>query len=247
MRSCGGLRLIGATLGLYAITALAAGSSVAESKPKPPPPYIMKGMDATYVNVTWDSEMIDALLPEGLTPLEGYTGGINLYSVPKGYGLAPYSAAYFYVNVDFFVSSSGIPGRYILGGVFGPAAAAEAMNEHYGWRMREGLAVQLVKDGVVTSIAQREAEPLFTIKMTNVTLDCPDFNGVVHYVSPATDEAFTVLEVPFSAQICEADIAGGVDISAPEDDPLSRFKIDEVINGVQLRDASFAYTKPEIR
>ncbi len=247
MRSSSVLRLAGATLGLIATATLAAGGAVAQSKPAPPPPYIMKGMDATLVSVTWESEAIDALLPDGLKPLEGYTGGINLYSVPKGYGLAPYSAAYFYVNVDNHVSSSGIPGRYVLGGVFGPAAAAEAMNNHYGWRMREGLAVQLEEDGVLTAIAQREAEPLFTVKMTNLSIDCPDFNGSVKYVSPAAEGAFTVLEVPFSAQLCTAEAIDGVEISAPEEDPISRFKVEKVVNATQLRDASFAYGKPETR
>ncbi len=240
-------RLAGAAFGLIAIVAATAGSAVAQSKPAPPPPYIMKGMDATLVAVTWEPEIIDALLPDGLKPLEGYTGGINLYSVPKGYGLAPYTAAYFYVNVDNHISTSGMPGRFILGGVFGPAAAANAMNEHYGWRMREGLAVQLEQDGVITSIAQYDAKPLFTVRMTNLAVDCPDFSGTIKYVTPAPESTFSVLEVPFSAQLCTADVIDGVDISAPADDPISRFKVKTVVSGIQLRDASFAYTRPETR
>ncbi len=239
--------LLGATLGLCAMAAGTFGTAMAQGEPVPPPPYVMKNMDATLVSVTWDAEVIDALLPDGLAPVEGYTGGINLYSVPKGYGLAPYSAAYFYVNVENHLSSSGIPGRYVLGGVFGPAAAADAMNTHYGWRMREGLAVQLQEDGVLTAIAQREGEPLFTVKLTNIALDCPDFSGSIKYVSPAEEDGFILLEVPFSSQLCSADVIGEVEITASEDDPLSRFKVDKVISGVHLRDASFAYNKPEQR
>lgn len=247
MRSSSVLRLAGATLGLFVMASATAGSAVAQSKPAPPPPYIMKGMDATFVNVTWEPEIIDTLLPDGLTPLEGYTGGINLYSVPKGYGLAPYTAAYFYVNVDNHASTSGIPGRFILGGVFGPAAAADAMNEHYGWRMREGLAVQLQEEGVITSIAQYDAQPLFTVKMTNVAVDCPDFSGTVKYVTAAPESTLSIMEVPFSAQLCTADVIDGIEINASEDDPISRFKVKSVVSGIQLRDASFAYTKPEAR
>ncbi len=167
--------------------------------------------------------------------------------MPKGYGLAPYSAAYFYVNVENHVSSSGIPGCYVLGGVFGPAAAADVMNEHHDWWMREGLAIQLEEDGVVNAIAQREGEPLFTVKMANLAADCPDFSGSVKYVSPAGEEAFTLVDVSFSAQLCTADAIGGVEISAPEGDALILLKVENILSAVQLGGTSFVYSKPESR
>ncbi len=240
-------RLAGATLAVCVLASGSFQSAEAQGKPAPPPPYLMKNMDATFVMVVWDAEMIDALLPDGLKPLEGYTGGINLYSVPKGYGLAPYTAAYFYVDVENHVSASGIPGRYVLDGVFGPAAAAEAMNKNYGWHMREGLAIQLMEEGVLTAMAQREGEPLFTVKLSGIVTDCPDFAGSIKYVSPGEDGGMILVETPFSVLFCSAEAVDSIEISAGEDDPLSRYTIKKVVGAAQIRDASFAYGRPEKR
>ncbi len=240
-------RLAGATLAVFALAAALPGAASAQGNPPPPPPYLMKNMDAVFVPVTWDPATIDAVLPDGLTPLEGYTGGINIYSVPKGYGLPPFTAAFLYVDVDNYISSSGIPGRYILGGVFGPAAAAEAVERYYGWPMRDGLAVLLQDGKVLTAMAQRDGEPLFTAKVTEVALDCADFGGSIKYVTPVEEAKFSVLEVPFSAQLCPGKLIDGVEISAPQDDPLSQLKVKKAVEAFQVRDASFSYGRPELQ
>lgn len=240
-------RLAGATLAVFTLAATLPATASAQGEPPPPPPYLMKNMDAVFVSVTWDPATIDALLPDGLTPLEGYTGGINIYSVPKGYGLAPFTAAFAYVDVDNYLSSSGIPGRYILDGVFGPEAVAEAVNRYYGWPMRDGLGVLLADENVLTAMAQRNGEPLITAKLTEVALDCADFSGSIKYVTPADEGKVSVLEVPFSAQLCPGKLIDSVEISAPEEDPISRLKIDKAVQAFQVRDASFSYGRPELR
>ncbi len=66
-------RFAGTVLAVSALTTVTLGTALAQSKPAPPPPYLMKDMDASVVSVTWEAEVIDALLPDGLTPVEGYT------------------------------------------------------------------------------------------------------------------------------------------------------------------------------
>ena len=44
------------------------------------------------------------------------TGGINIYSVERGYVIGPYSAAYLWVDIEGFDLSEGIKGLVDAGG-----------------------------------------------------------------------------------------------------------------------------------
>ncbi|MEO1193943.1 MAG: hypothetical protein AAFY02_19460 [Pseudomonadota bacterium] len=240
----------GLTRGLLVATALLglALPAAAETKPAPPPPYLMKGMDSTLFAVTWEPGTIDHLLPEGITPVEGHAGGINLYSVAQGYGLSPYSSAYFYVSVEGYDSPDGTPGRYVFGGFYGPAAVAEAMVRHYDFKVRDGIAVQLVEDGVTTATAQMQGEPMFSIKVKNAASDCPAIAGTVNYVSPsASGDGMTVLEIPFAGDFCQGEAEGGLEVTAPEGDVLNGPKVAKILAAGHLKNASFSFTQPQVR
>jgi hypothetical protein len=67
------------------------------------------------------------------------TGLINVYQVRTGYGIAPYSAVYFSVDVEGFDSASGVKGRWMLQGVYGPEQQAPAALQYwYGMPVRNG-------------------------------------------------------------------------------------------------------------
>ncbi|GAB5471817.1 MAG: hypothetical protein Kilf2KO_48470 [Rhodospirillales bacterium] len=225
-----------------------AAPALADEPPAPPPPYLMKGMDSTFLAVAWDPASIAPLLPKGMTPVEGHVGGINLYSVTDGYGLSPYSAAYYYISIENHLSASGAPGRYVLGGFYGPTAVAEAMIRHYDFNVRDGIAVQLEKDGVTTAMAQLDGKPMFSIKVKDAASDCPQINGTVNYVSPAAaGTGMTVLEIPFAGAYCEGTAEGGLEVTAPADDPLHGPKVAKVLAAGHLKNASFSFTQPQNR
>ena len=65
------------------------------------------------------------------------SGGINLYTAEQGYGLAPYSAFYFYVHVKGLDSSDGTKARWMLQGVYGPEGRVPAaLHKYYGLPVR---------------------------------------------------------------------------------------------------------------
>jgi hypothetical protein len=72
----------------------------------PPPPYQTK-CDGFGLLVAHDEALVRSLLPPGIEPVDEMSGGINLYAAGQGYGLAPFSAFYFYVHVKGFDSSDG--------------------------------------------------------------------------------------------------------------------------------------------
>ncbi len=85
-----------------------------------PPPYEITGLNAVTVNVIWDDAAIRKALPRGIEPVKGMTGGINIYNTERGYVVGPYSAAYFWVDIEGFNSPDGVKGRWMLAGVYGP-------------------------------------------------------------------------------------------------------------------------------
>jgi hypothetical protein len=85
-------------ISLLAGTALAVASAPAKAEEKiQPPPYQMAGSNHVIVGVVWEEAAIRKALPPGIEPVKGMTGGINIYSVERGYVIGPYSAAYFWV------------------------------------------------------------------------------------------------------------------------------------------------------
>jgi hypothetical protein len=104
----------------------------------PPPPYQTK-CDGFGVLAAFDEAVVRSLLPPGIEPEEEMSGGINLYTAEQGYGLAPYSAFYFYVHVKGLDSSDGTKARWMLQGVYGPEARVPAaLHKYYGLPVRAG-------------------------------------------------------------------------------------------------------------
>src|SRR5215213_4440669 len=54
-----------------------------------PPPYQIAGGNGVSVAVVWDEAAIRKALPPGVEPVKGMTGGINIYSVERGYVIGP--------------------------------------------------------------------------------------------------------------------------------------------------------------
>ncbi len=226
------------------LMAFAATGSAEEAK-APPPPYLMMGMNSSFYAVSWEPGSIDPLLPEGLKAADDYSGGINLYTVDAGYGFGAYSAAYFYVNLNSHVSDSKLPGRYVLGGIYGPGPVAEAMKSYYGFKVQLGETKQETKDGVVRASAHSDGKPLFAIETTKVASECPVINGTVNYVGEAGDGTFIVLPIPFAGGYCAAEPHGALELSAAADHYLQGSKVAKVLAAGHLKNASFSFTQPQ--
>src|SRR5947209_467211 len=86
------------TIAGMALTLAAVPAGAADQIP--PPPYEVTGMTGVGISVVWDEAAIRKALPPGIEPAKGMTGGIAIYSVQRGNAIAPYSAAYLYVDIE---------------------------------------------------------------------------------------------------------------------------------------------------
>lgn len=93
------------------------------------------------IGLSFNDDAARGLLPAGLRPLPGASGGIAAYRLP---GQAPVTFGYVWLDVMGHVSASGAAARYVVGGWHSPVAAplAEAV-------IQTGAAQITAEDGVV--------------------------------------------------------------------------------------------------
>ena len=121
------------------VSVFASVPSKAEEQVQPPP-YEIAGLNIVTVNVVWDDAAVRKALPRGIEPVKGMTGGINIYNTERGYVVGPYSAAYFWVDIEGFDSPEGIKGRWMLAGVYGPQPKTTAAFQASGFPIRSGTS-----------------------------------------------------------------------------------------------------------
>jgi hypothetical protein len=207
----------------------------------PPPPYQTK-CDGFGVLVTFDEAVVRSLLPPGIEPVDEVSGGFNLYTADKGYGLAPFTAFYFYVHVKGFDSSDGTKARWLLQGVYGPEARVPAaLRKYYGFPVRTGESRLESKEastiGIVTLAGQEVVRTVVSPRRST----CKSEASAVNFLGQLEKtHEIVVLQMPYIAEICEADPMS-IDISAPADDPLNTVKPFEMVGAFAFENFTFAF------
>jgi hypothetical protein len=224
----------------------ASVTSKAEDKIQPPP-YQIAGANGVGVSVVWDNEAsIRKALPPGIEPVKGMTGGINIYSADRGYVIAPYSAAYFYVDIEGFDSPEGIKGRWMLAGVYGPQTKTSAALKAYnGLPVRPGTSrFEPTADGK-RAIGTVNGQDFVTAEFKSVPGSCKAAAVLLNYVSlsPATEQ-LGVTKIPAVFDSCKAELVSAK-VTAPSGDPFSAYSISKLIGAGEFKNASFTFTSPE--
>jgi|GEM_PF-3106356 len=242
----GMLRLLtGGLLSAGLLAAVPASTAQAEEKKIPPPPYQMSGANTVTIAVQWDADTVDKLLPAGLKAVDGYSGGINVYTAPDGFGLTPYSAAYAYVSVQGFDSANGTNARYILQGYYGPnPGVAEAMRGHFGSAVSTGESRQQGDDQRWEGIGVANGKDTIRIAVKPKGGDCAHIAGTLNYVGVKDGhDGFALLQIPFVGDFCPGDpldiaLAGDAGDGAQALDSL---KVVKMLGGGQLKNGIFSF------
>jgi hypothetical protein len=210
----------------------------------PPPPYQTKcnGFGAL---AAFDEALVRSLLPPGIEPVDEMSGGINLYTAEQGYGLAPYSAFYFYVHVKGFDSSDGTKARWMLQGVYGPEARVPAaLNKYYGLPVRAGESRLETKEASTIGIGTLAGREVVRIVVTPKPTTCKSVAGAINFPGQLEKaHEIVVLEMPYIAEICDADLAS-IDIKAPAGDPLNNVKPVKMLGAFAFTNFTFAFPRP---
>ena len=234
-------------IGVIAGAALAVSAVTSKAEEKiQPPPYEMSGGNFMIFSVVWDEAAIRKALPPGIQPVSGMTGGINIYSVERGYVIGPYSAAYLWVDIEGFDSSEGIKGRWMLAGTYGPQPkTAAALKTYYGLPVRPGSSrFEPTGDGK-RAVATVEGHDVITAEIKTVPGSCEAAAISLNYksVSPETKQV-NVVKIPFVGDSCKAEPVS-VKITAPPGDPFSAYQILKVVGASDIKNGSFAFTVPQ--
>jgi hypothetical protein len=238
-------RLVVTALVSAVVLALSAGLVLA-GEVAPPPPYQFNKAHGIGVSVVFDAAAVRSVLPPEIEPVDEMTGGITLYSTEEGYGLGPYSAFYFYVNLKGFDSADGTKGRWMLQGFYGgpDTKVAAALHQYYGWPVRAGESRRVTKDASIVGMGTLAGQELVRLVVTPKPTTCKSGGGLLHFPGQLdTSRDIVVVQMPYVGEFCAADPVS-VDITAPAGDPLHTLKPVKILGAVAIKNGAFAFPRP---
>ena len=201
------------------------------------PPYLVTGANLVMLGVVWDAEVVKRVLPAGLQPTPELSGGINIYQASGGYGVGPYQSAYFWVDVDGHDSSSGVKGRWMMEGVYGPdPRPAATLVEYAGFPVRSGGS-RFVDDGKIRQAIGSVAGHDFVSVKIKTSTDCSPAASMLTYTTHKG-----LIEIPFTGSMCKAEPVS-VDVTARAGDPFAAFKPQKILWAAEVKDAIFTITR----
>lgn len=213
-----------------------------------PPPYALIGFDTIVTGVTWDEAAIRKALPPGVTPAAEMTGGINIYKVADAFGPGPYTAAYFWVDLEGMNASDGTKGRWMLTGVYGPSDKAKGVFEQFlGLPIRNGTARhEAASGGAVRAIGSIGSQDLVVVEAKVDTTKCGPGGGAVNFLSDMQGtNHFITFPAAFWGEVCPAEVSSAK-VVAPAGDPFAQFQPKKVNWAIRFR-GSVAVAPPNLR
>lgn len=224
---------------------LLAAATVAHAQmSRPAPPYLQTGGQFISVGVTFDEAALRKTLPPNVRPTPGFTGGINIYQVPAGYPLAPYSAAYLWADVEGYDAPGGAKGRWMLHGVYGPEPVPTAIREHLGWPVRAGGSRSEATDRGTRRVALLGDREVLWVEIKTSSGPCQPIKGSVNYLSQAgPSRTLMINEIPYVGEACGAE-AIAVKVQAPEGDTMNVFAPTAVLWVRELKGFTFSLGRP---
>jgi len=190
--------------------------------------------------------VVRRLLPPGIEPVDDMSGGINVYTAEQGYGLAPYTALYFYVHIKGFDSADGTKARWMLQGLYGPEPkVGAALRKYYGVPVTAGDSRLETRESSTIGIGTLAGQEVVRVAVTPKPTTCKPTAGIINFLGQLrTGPEIVVVEMPYVAKICDADPVS-VDVSAAASDALKELKPVKLVGGFAFENFTFAFPRPE--
>ncbi len=235
------LRAFALTIGLLTVTATVGRAETQV----PAPPYLQTGAQFITVGVTYDETALRKLLPKNVNPTPKLTGGINIYHAPAGYSLAPYSSAYLWVDIEGYDSADGTKGRWMLQGMYGPEPVPTAVRENLGWPVRAGGSRLETTERGKRGVGLLGDREVMSVEIKPGAEPCQAVKGTLNYLSlVGAAKKLVVNEIPYIGEFCGAE-AIAVRVQAPDGDLLNTIKPNGVLWAGELKNATFAFSRPK--
>ena len=228
-------------IALYLATATVVHAQIA----RPEPPYLQANVQLISVGVAFNEAAVRAVLPSNVTPAPGFTGGINIYQAPAGYPLAPYSAAYVWVDVEGYDSPQGAKGRWMLQGLYGPEPVPAAVRDNLGLPVRAGASRFEATEGGSRAVGLLGDREVLSVEIKSSRQSCVPIKGVINYLGRlGPSQKLGVTEIPFVGEACSAQ-ATNVSIKATEGDALNALAPTRVLWARELKNFTFVFSRPK--
>jgi hypothetical protein len=211
-----------------------------------PPPYVVADTHHMLVAVVWDAAAVRKMLPPGVKPVKEMTGGINIYQANRGYFIAPYQAAYFWVDIEGLDSATGAKGRWMLQAVYGPEEkTARALREFYGAPTRiGGSRIEETPDGTMRAVGILNGENFVTVEIQPMRNSWQSISFNLKYLGRVgKSKKLTVLEANGIGEFCPAEPIS-VKVAAPTGDPFAALQPKKVLWAGELINGAMALGKP---
>ena len=176
--------------------AIALGVSTGNTIAADNVPYVVRGNTHMLIGVTYDEASVREILPAGLEPAEGMSGGIQVYNSGGGEGVAAYSRSYAWVDLAGYDSITGNKGRYILW--LADTVHAEKMGK-IGYITTVGDVSLGETDGKLTGIVKVGGADVWTGSVD--AGDCGAGTGSINYPSmPKWGDSMAVTQYAFAGK-----------------------------------------------
>lgn len=207
------------------------------------PPYIVRGNTHILIGVTLDEAAVRSVLPAGMEPTEGITGGYNVYRSGGGYNKPAYTRAYVWADVEGHDSASGAKGRWVIWGVTGPGAD---LSQAEGYDFHDGSAALVEHGMTIIGTAEQSGSRILRVEIALTDGTCGPTTGTLNYPVrlPATGK-LAMHQYPVAGDICGASPVS-VELMVGDDHPLNKFKPTSLLWAAQAKNLSFAGFTVEI-
>jgi hypothetical protein len=216
----------------------------------PPPPYLAYGAHNLLIRFEADETAIRNLLPPGLEPASNVIT-LNMYIVPHGLGIPPYTRSYIWVDLKGFDAWDGTRGRYVLVGWAEPDGFRAVATGLLHWPAEQGVthiepdgagevrATLRVGDADLIVARASRAEGAVGKALANLLPYIFVDEAVLAANRPVKRKDVGVNQVPFTGTALELKPLS-IDFRVPDDHRLASLRPKRLVEAIEVRDGTFA-------
>ncbi len=212
-----------------------------EERGLPGPPYHLRDVSMIYLLCRFDPDAARRIVHQDLELCDPCLGVILLFSAQGAWGIGPYSACAYGLQVRGHDSPDGFPANFVHCG-FVTGKAVQAYNTHFNQRMRPG-EVQLWRDGeFYHAQAGDRDKPALQVKARHTDRVGPELTGLNIYLGEMQGSP-TVFSVGYNARFRDLQ---DVEIEITDDAPetIKALKPLEVLWPLRIDGMSMTYSAP---
>lgn len=221
-------------------TLVAAWAATGSAQDREGVPLLGGGQENIVLIVSFEEEAVRRLLPDGLEPVEGLTGGIDIFTMGYSWPGGPATVSYIWIDVAGFDAPDGTPGSYVIS--YHSQDNNLPMADTLGWPNRPGGA-ELVQDGTTVRGAVIVGDaPIVTVELMEDPESCAPVATEQTYFAPRPDGTLATTFLVWGGLVCDATVSSFT-FEVPDGDPLDGLD-PQIVVGITEHNVAWALSMP---